>query len=119
MQQRGFELASPGEMNVEDQVRLFSKAKIVISQGGAALANIMFMPEGSTVICLAVQNDYTNFDYFRDYAKIFGVSVEYVLGEIDAPSKYDSKRIGEVEHPMNSEFHCPENDLLEMVASLE
>lgn len=115
----GFESISPGELSVEEQVRAFSEATVVVAQAGAALANIMFMPEGGKVICLSVRNpEYVNYDYFRDYAKIFGVSLEYVLGEIDDPSKYNAAHIGRVTHPTNAEFTCPENELLEMLDGL-
>ena len=113
---RGFVPVSPGEMSVEEQVMVFSEASIVVAQAGAALANIMFMPEGSKVICLSVKNpEYVNYDYFRDYAKIFSVSLEYVLGEIDDPSKYNAAHIGRATHPTNAEFSCPEEELLAML----
>jgi hypothetical protein len=116
---RGFELVSPGEMNVEQQVRLFSQANLVVAQAGAALANIMFMPADSKVICIAVQNDYTNFDYFRDYAKPFGVSIEFVVGTVDAPERYNANHTGDVTHPMNAELSCPEGELLAMIDRLQ
>lgn len=116
---RGFEPISPGEMSVEEQVKAFSEAAVVVAQAGAALANIMFMPEKSTVICLSARNEHVNYDYFRDYAKIFGVSLEYVLGEIDDPSKYDETHIGKMTHPMNAEFSCPEDELLERLNELQ
>lgn len=116
---RGFELVSPGEMDVEQQVRLFSQANIVVAQAGAALANIMFMPADSKVICIAVQNDHTNFDYFRDYAKPFGVSLEFVIGKVDDPGKYNANHTGDVTHPMNAELSCPEEDLLAMIDRLQ
>ncbi len=115
----GFESISPGEMSVEQQVRVFSEASIVVAQAGAALANIMFMPEGSKVICLSAKSyKYVPYDYFRDYANIFGVSLEYILGDIDDPSKYNAAHIGRVTHPMNAAFSCPEDELLEILDRL-
>jgi capsular polysaccharide biosynthesis protein len=108
----GFESISPGEMTVEEQVRVFSVAAVVVAQSGAALANIMFMPKDSMVICLSARNEHVNYDYFRDYAKIFGVALEYVLGEIDEPAKYDVAHMGRKMHPMNAGFVCPENELI-------
>lgn len=117
---RGFEIITPGEMSVGEQVRIFSEASIVVAQAGASLANIMFMPEGGKVICLAVKNtEYVNYAYFQEYAKIFSVSLEYVLGEVDDPSKYNAAHIGLITHPTNAEFSCPENELLEMLDRLQ
>ncbi|MCK9353818.1 MAG: glycosyltransferase family 61 protein [Gallionella sp.] len=116
----GFEPISPGEMSVEEQVKTFSEASIVVAQAGAALANIMFMPEGAKVICLSARSpEYVNYDYFRDYAANFSVSLEYLLGDIDDPSKYNATHVGQVTHPMNAEFSCPEDELIKMFTSLQ
>lgn len=112
LRSHGFESISPGEMSVEEQVKVFSEAAVVVAQAGAALANIMFMPEESAVICLSVCNEHVNYDYFRDYAKIFGVAMEYVLGTNADPSRYDATHTGQVTHPMNAEFSCPEKELV-------
>lgn len=117
--ERGFESVSPGELSVEAQVKLFSEAAVVIAQGGAALANIMFMPEGSEVICIAVKNEYVNYSYFLDYAKIFGVSVNYVIGKVDDPSKYNTAHVGLISHPMNAEFSCSESELIGMLDRMQ
>lgn len=118
LRSHGFEPVSPGDLTVHEQVKLFSEADVVVAQAGAALANIMFMPEESTVICLSVRNEHVNYDYFRDYAKTFKVNLMYVLGELDDPGKYDETHIGKATHPMNAEFTCPEKELLDLLGKL-
>ena len=42
-------------MNIGQQVELFSKAKVVVSATGAALANLMFAQEGTHVLEISTQ----------------------------------------------------------------
>lgn len=118
LRSHGFETISPGEMSVEEQVKAFSEAAVVVAQAGAALANIMFMPEESTVICLSVRNEHVNYDYFRDYAKTFNITLTYVLGKLDNSRRYDEAHIGKTTHPMNAEFSCPEIELVEQLKKI-
>lgn len=47
---QGFSILFTEEFSFEEQVSIFSKAKILISIHGAGLTNLMFMPEGSYVL---------------------------------------------------------------------
>jgi hypothetical protein len=49
----GFEWVHPGRMRFEDQVRTFSRARVLIGASGAACTNCVFMPPGGTVIVLS------------------------------------------------------------------
>jgi len=46
----GFEVITPGEMDVTEQAKTFSEAAIIISPHGAALTNLAFAPNGCSVI---------------------------------------------------------------------
>ena len=46
----GFSVIAPENYTVEQQIRIFSRAKIIVGEIGAALANIIFAPPGCTVI---------------------------------------------------------------------
>ena len=48
--QRGFVVIRPEEHSVADQVALFSKAKIIVGESGAGMANIIFAPPGCHII---------------------------------------------------------------------
>jgi hypothetical protein len=48
----GFTLFELNLSFFRDQIKTFWKARIVVAAGGAALANIIFMPKGSTVVVL-------------------------------------------------------------------
>jgi hypothetical protein len=49
---RGFEIVSMGECPLQEQVRLFSSARVVAGVSGAGLADILFAPPGAHVITL-------------------------------------------------------------------
>ena len=50
LEPHGFERVTPGRLPLAEQVALFSQAQIVVGTHGAGLANIVFMPEGGSVI---------------------------------------------------------------------
>jgi len=52
----GFEVVDPGSLRFSEQMELFSAAKVVIGAHGSALANIIAMQEGSSIIELAGEN---------------------------------------------------------------
>ena len=47
---RGFEVIDPGKLSVNDQIRTFATASIIVAPHGAALANLVFASPGSSVI---------------------------------------------------------------------
>jgi capsular polysaccharide biosynthesis protein len=46
----GFTIIAPENYSIEQQIRIFSRAKIIVGEIGAGLANIIFAPSGCTVI---------------------------------------------------------------------
>jgi|SoiMethySBSTD1v2_1073268.scaffolds.fasta_scaffold12178_10 glycosyl transferase family 61 len=52
----GFEVVCPGDMSIFDQVSLFSEAQVIVGPHGAGLTNIVFCPEGATVVELFGSN---------------------------------------------------------------
>jgi len=113
----GFEAVDPGSLEFGEQVRSFAECDMVVAQAGAALGNIMFMPEGSTVVCLHAESRYVNQDYFSDYAATFGVGVRYVAGPIDDERNYDPRLIADARHPMNASFRVDPHDVRRVVAT--
>lgn len=51
----GFEWVSPGNMSFREQIDVFSQSNLIVGVAGAALTNLVFMPEGSRVGMLAPQ----------------------------------------------------------------
>ena len=90
--QHGFELVAPDKLSIEDEIRLFREAKIVVGAEGAGLYNCCFMSPGSHVVCLADQ-DYVMY-IVGSMAHIRGFDVSYVFGESFMANSDRSRRAG-------------------------
>lgn len=52
-QERGFEVIDPASLNLQRQRELFSECDTICGPTGAALANLLFLPDDAHVICLS------------------------------------------------------------------
>lgn len=118
LDKKGFSQIFPGKLSLAEQVAAFSQANLIIIQAGSALANIMFMPRGSKVICMCAKSAWANYAYFIDYAKIFGVELMYLEGSIVDQDKYSMSKPCTTQHPMNANFHISLQDLNDMLLQL-
>jgi hypothetical protein len=75
----GFEVADPGTMSIAGQVTLAQQAKVIISAHGAALANLLFVNAGATVIEL-FGPDYFRTDCYYTCAAILKLNYWYISG---------------------------------------
>ena len=112
----GFKVIEPSAMSFREQVECFSNTKVIVAQAGASLANIIFMKPGSTVVCMAADSEFLNYDYFLSIAEAMGVTLKYVLGEIDDKKKYSHKLHLSVNHPLNASFTIDKKDLEKILA---
>jgi capsular polysaccharide biosynthesis protein len=64
-----FQVVDPGGLSFEEQVRLFSGCKVLVSVHGAGLTNCLFMPEGARILelyrALLSEHDGMNACYWR------------------------------------------------------
>ena len=74
----GFEVVFPETLTFTEQVRLFSEAQLVMGVGGAALTNVLWLPEGSQVVEL--QNGVGPEFFFWDLANIVGLDYHLIYG---------------------------------------
>lgn len=81
VQELGFEVVDTETLSFAEQVRLFSSAELVASQGGAALGNIIFAPAGCHVIVLTTWSPYTIHYYFANLASILGHRCTLIMCE--------------------------------------
>ena len=79
-----FQLIRAEELTFQDQVRLTSRARYLVSNHGAGLTNMLFMREGGKVLELRHESDYVNNCYFI-LASALGLEYYYQLckGEKD------------------------------------
>jgi predicted O-linked N-acetylglucosamine transferase (SPINDLY family)/capsular polysaccharide biosynthesis protein len=52
LETRGFKTVDPAKLSFSDQIRLLSRARIVVAQSGAQLANMVFAPPGCRIFAL-------------------------------------------------------------------
>jgi capsular polysaccharide biosynthesis protein len=72
----GFQVVYAEELTFEQQVRLCSKTRYLVSNHGAGLTNMLFMPEGASLLELRHQTDATNNCYFT-LASAIGLNYFY------------------------------------------
>ena len=69
LQRYDFRVVDPGVLSFQEQVRLFSQCRVLVSVHGAGLTNCLFMPEGGRVLelyrALAARDDGMNACYWR------------------------------------------------------
>ena len=78
LKQFGLESYCLEDISFLDQIRLLAQAKLLISNHGAGLTNMLFMPAGSRVIEFRKENDCINNCYFS-LANALGLDYLYLL----------------------------------------
>ena len=71
-----FETIYCEDLSLQEQVRLFSQTKVLVSNHGAGLTNMMFMPKGGIVLELRYDNDQHNNCYYS-LASALGIDYYY------------------------------------------
>lgn len=82
--QWGVTAVDPGALTVDEQIRTFAEAQLIVAAHGAALTNLAFCSPGATVIELFAP-DYVNVCYWGLACQVDGLSYRYVVGEGRAP----------------------------------
>lgn len=78
----GFAIVEPEKLSFQEQVSLFSNAKVVVGSSGAALANIVFCQPGTEInILISVFTD-TSYWYWQNIACATGNKVKYYFGKV-------------------------------------
>jgi hypothetical protein len=81
LEQRGFVIVEPEEMEFAQQVRLFSSARIIVGLGGAGLFNAIFCGPNTTVVSIESSPAFS-----RGHANLFaasGLDFGFVFGRPD------------------------------------
>jgi hypothetical protein len=80
LQNKGFEIIDPGSLGIEEQVSLMQQAKIIVSAHGAALSNLLFSGDDTTVIEL-FSPDYFRTDCYYTLSSIRKLNYWYIVGD--------------------------------------
>ncbi|PZX56664.1 glycosyltransferase family 61 protein [Algoriphagus chordae] len=79
----GFEVIYAEDLSFQEQIRLMSETKILVSLHGAALTNMIFLPEESKVVELRNQGDSISQCYFN-LANALDLPYYYTLNQGDS-----------------------------------
>lgn len=87
LKSKGFRVILASQLNLHEQIRLFSRACIVVSAHGAGLANLLFMKKDSIIIEIHC-SDMVNWS-LRRLASSAGLRYGCIIGDVigDAPTK--------------------------------
>ena len=76
----GYTMLDPAKLSFEDQIRIFSNARKIVSPLGAALANTIFTPPGCKVLGLSPWYHNANYYYFSNFMGALDHTMSYALG---------------------------------------
>lgn len=78
--EKGFRILVASEMHVSEQIRAFSRARVVVSPHGAGLTNLIFAPRGALVLEIA-STKIAHMDDFRVIAKHMGQRITTLVSD--------------------------------------
>jgi capsular polysaccharide biosynthesis protein len=85
---RGFQIVVPEDLSVQQQIELFSRAKVIAGPSGAAIANLVFAPRGCQILVLAAINRHWPFHYWLNMAHAAGHRLQYLFGQVAGSSPH-------------------------------
>ena len=95
LQQRGFEVYAPTSSTpLEEQIRVFRTADLVVAATGAALTNLVFMRPGSRAVCLSSRQASLALTIWDQLANVAGVALKHVRSAV----RYAPNRVQEMYH---------------------
>lgn len=89
LRSHGFEILALESLTFADQVQLLAETRVLVGQHGAALTNLLFMQEGTSVIELKTAGDSQNLCYFS-LASAMKVNYLYQFCEGDGRTVQDA-----------------------------
>lgn len=75
----GFRIVNPSKLTFTEQVEIMSEAKVVVSESGAALTNMIFCPSGTVLVELQRPGGIPNFWF--EFSQNFGIRHYCVVGK--------------------------------------
>lgn len=95
----GLTLVDPSTMAFEEQIALFSRARLICGPSGAAFANCIFAPRGTAVVCLAARESGLN--HIAAFSSALGQDFRWCLGRA-VPEGRASRRFPQVPYAVEA-----------------
>jgi len=81
LQQNRFEIINPLDLNISQQISVFSKASLIITSSGAHITNIIWMNKGANVIILISNHPAHQQKMWMQLADVSGVNIHFIIGK--------------------------------------
>lgn len=78
LKERGYATFDPGAATFSQQVQVFSNARFIICEAGAAQANLVFCQPGATICILVNGCAFSNYYYLMEFGHLLGLRVRLV-----------------------------------------
>lgn len=78
LKERGYAIFDPGIAPFSQQVQVFSNARFIICEAGAAQANLVFCQPGATICILVNGCKFSNYYYLMEFGHLLGLRVRLV-----------------------------------------
>jgi capsular polysaccharide biosynthesis protein len=88
----GFEILFPEEMTIEEQVRMYQGARVVVAPNGSALLNAIFAPKDVTLIVLS-QRGLFNWGTYYGVMRDMGYDLTFLCADDETDEKHESYAI--------------------------
>lgn len=88
----GFEILFPEELSLEEQVRMYQSAKVVVAPNGSSLLNAMFASTDLQLVVLS-QRGLFNWATFYGPMRELGYDMTFVCGDEETDQKHGDYRI--------------------------
>jgi capsular polysaccharide biosynthesis protein len=80
LKKQGFEIYDFQELNLEDQIGLFSNADIIMGSTGAHFVNVIFCKRNVNLYILISDSKGSNYKYWPNISSLFRIQVKYIIG---------------------------------------
>jgi hypothetical protein len=89
----GFEIITPGQVSLQEQIKTFINAKVIVSPHGAGLTNMVFAPPNTTVIEMFPESKNQVDGSYWTLADSCGHNYAFLTGSIPGQNTTDTERI--------------------------
>ena len=91
LEQNRFEIINPLDLNISQQISVFSKSSLIITSSGAHITNIIWMNKGANVIILISNHPAHQQKMWMQLADVSGVNIHFIIGKTRKVSAFFNK----------------------------
>jgi hypothetical protein len=78
--EQGFHVIDPGNMTIEEQIRIFSQADMIVGPSGAGMANMLWCKPETRILILHSDHPFKKYPYWDAFARAAECEITYLAG---------------------------------------